>query len=147
MSGAAEAYALFVFPPECPIEDYIQAFPEMTLYLDNAKLVTSLSAGMYSTNFNSDVISFYKEELAGETGNQVHMIVKTRDCSRIKAVKYLAEEGADAHIKATIKVRKKLGESLRKVLLSSTLLYIDIGLLSFFQSYNVVFYLVVNRFP
>ena len=45
-------------------------------------------------------MSFYKEELAGDTGSQVHMIAESRGWSHIKAIEYLADECAEAHKKA-----------------------------------------------
>lgn len=41
MSGASEAYALFVFPPKTPFEAYIQALPEMMVFINNGKWVTA----------------------------------------------------------------------------------------------------------
>lgn len=39
MSGVAEAYSFMVFPREIPLNDYIQAIPEMTLFIHNVKCV------------------------------------------------------------------------------------------------------------
>lgn len=39
MSGVAEAYSFMVFQREIPLNDYIQAIPEMTLFIHNVKYV------------------------------------------------------------------------------------------------------------
>lgn len=39
MSGVAEAYSFMVFQREIPLNDYIQAIPEMTLFIHNVKCV------------------------------------------------------------------------------------------------------------
>ncbi|CCL98540.1 uncharacterized protein FIBRA_00539 [Fibroporia radiculosa] len=58
MSGTTEAYACFVwekskFPD---IKEYMQAIPDAMLYV----------------SYVNDILSFYKEELAGETGTYIH---------------------------------------------------------------------------
>ena len=45
-------------------------------------------------------MSFYKEELAGDTGSQVHMLAESRGWSHIQAIEYLADECVEAHKKA-----------------------------------------------
>ncbi|KAI0962583.1 terpene cyclase [Taiwanofungus camphoratus] len=58
MSGISEAYAAFIWEkttfPEVNV--YMQALPDIMLYI----------------NYVNDILSFYKEELAEETGNYIH---------------------------------------------------------------------------
>ncbi|KAJ7110795.1 isoprenoid synthase domain-containing protein [Mycena crocata] len=56
--GEPDAYAYMIFPRDtCPdVSVYLQAIPDMCTFI----------------NYNNDVLSFYKEELAGETHNFVH---------------------------------------------------------------------------
>jgi hypothetical protein len=37
MSGASDAYSLFAFPPGLPIRCYVQAIPDMVLFVNNVK--------------------------------------------------------------------------------------------------------------
>jgi hypothetical protein len=37
LSGAAEAYAFFVFPTDMPLTDFIQAVPEIMVYINYGK--------------------------------------------------------------------------------------------------------------
>lgn len=37
MSGASESYALFSFPNTIPVEHYIQALPEIVIFINNGK--------------------------------------------------------------------------------------------------------------
>ncbi|KAG6909551.1 hypothetical protein DXG01_016799 [Tephrocybe rancida] len=57
-AGAAAAYAFMIFPQDASynITDYIQVIGDITIYI----------------NLVNDVLSFYKEEIADETGNYVH---------------------------------------------------------------------------
>lgn len=37
MSGASETYALFIFPPELALTAYLQALPDLMVYINNGK--------------------------------------------------------------------------------------------------------------
>ncbi|KAJ7598553.1 isoprenoid synthase domain-containing protein, partial [Mycena floridula] len=60
--GEPGAYAYMIFPPNtCPdISVYLQLIPDMCTYLD----------------YNNDILSFYKEEVAGETQNLIHAMAQ-----------------------------------------------------------------------
>ncbi|KAH0831846.1 isoprenoid synthase domain-containing protein [Lanmaoa asiatica] len=75
MSGVAEAYAFMVFPREVPLNDYIQAIPEMTQFIHNT----------------NDVLSFYKEERVGETTNQISTLAARTKKSKLEAFGELTE--------------------------------------------------------
>ncbi|KAN0074715.1 Isoprenoid synthase domain containing protein [Tylopilus felleus] len=75
LSGVAEAYSFMVFPWEVPLNDYIQAIPDMTLFIHNV----------------NDVLSFYKEELVGETTNQVSTLAAHANKSRLETFGELTE--------------------------------------------------------
>jgi len=75
LSGVAEAYSFMVFPVEIPLNDYIQAIPDMTLFIHNV----------------NDVLSFYKEELVGETTNQVSTLAARAHKSKLDAYSELTE--------------------------------------------------------
>ncbi|KAJ3494392.1 hypothetical protein NLJ89_g10818 [Agrocybe chaxingu] len=78
LSGIGEAYACFVFPPDAAIGEYIQTFPELTMYI----------------NCVNDVLSFYKEENAGETVNYVSIQAAFRGKPKLAILKDLADDVA-----------------------------------------------------
>ncbi|KAF8895556.1 isoprenoid synthase domain-containing protein [Infundibulicybe gibba] len=79
LTGIARPYALFLFPPHIPVQDYIQILPDMIHYLEDV----------------NDIFSFYKEELEGEVNNLVSLIAKVtsgpNEGNKIEALKYLVE--------------------------------------------------------
>ncbi|KAH7921311.1 terpenoid synthase [Leucogyrophana mollusca] len=83
MSGFAEAYAIFAFPPELPLEDYIQAIPDMMIFINNT----------------NDILSFYKEEVGGEPVNQASIVAACNNISKIDALGRLADAAVEAHTK------------------------------------------------
>ena len=48
----------------------------------------------------SDILSFYKEEVAGETGGVVHMLAECRASTKFKALEQLVDECVEAHERA-----------------------------------------------
>jgi len=76
MSGICEAYVMFTFPPEIPAKSYVQATPDFCLCINN---------------FN-DVLSFYKEELAGENGNYISLEASQRGQDKIPVLRELARD-------------------------------------------------------
>ncbi|KZV99794.1 terpenoid synthase [Exidia glandulosa HHB12029] len=81
LSGAAEAYAFFVFPAELPVQSYIQTIPDLVEYLCSA----------------NDILSFYKEELAGETVNQVSLLAVAQGRSKADVLAALVAGCVSAH--------------------------------------------------
>ncbi|KAF8520312.1 terpenoid synthase [Gautieria morchelliformis] len=81
MSGAADAYALFAFPPELALPTYIQAFPDVRIYIDDG----------------NDVFSFYKEELSGECGNRICLRADIQGTSKHEVLQQLVDSAVDAH--------------------------------------------------
>ncbi|KAF8894659.1 isoprenoid synthase domain-containing protein [Infundibulicybe gibba] len=79
LTGIARPYALFVFPANIPLQDYIQILPEMTQYLEDV----------------NDIFSLYKEELAGEDDNHVSILAKIRGWDKITALRHLTQISID----------------------------------------------------
>lgn len=84
MCGTSEAYSLFAFPPEIPMKFYIQALPEIMKFFNNG----------------NDILSFYKEELAGESINHISNMAKCHGVSKIEILRRLSEEVATCHSKS-----------------------------------------------
>lgn len=72
---------VFAFPPSTPVKDYIQALPEMVTF----------------TNDFSDVLSFYKEDLEGETFNRISHISRSRKTSKLEIHRVFGNDAADAY--------------------------------------------------
>ncbi|KAF5369152.1 hypothetical protein D9757_011075 [Collybiopsis confluens] len=66
-SGFAEACIILAFPRDMPVIHYAQAFPEMLYFVLDLTLRPS------------DIMSFYKEELVGESENLVSLLAAVTD--------------------------------------------------------------------
>lgn len=74
-SGIPEVYSFFVFQL-AGLQTYIQAIPDVIVFI----------------NFGNDILSFYKEQLAGEDNNFVHMRAKSSGRSLADTLEELVEE-------------------------------------------------------
>ncbi|KAF5373373.1 hypothetical protein D9757_009757 [Collybiopsis confluens] len=81
MSGASETYALFAFPATVPVEDYIQALPELMIFINNG----------------NDILSFFKEESDGESTNRISLLAASSGLSKIQVLHDLVNEAAIAN--------------------------------------------------
>ncbi|KIJ11831.1 hypothetical protein PAXINDRAFT_137577 [Paxillus involutus ATCC 200175] len=81
MSGSGEAYAVMAFPADIPFEEYIQAMPDIALFICTV----------------NDVLSFYKEELAGESTNHVATIAARKGISRVEAFEELVDTSVELY--------------------------------------------------
>ncbi|TFK66369.1 terpenoid synthase [Pluteus cervinus] len=80
LSGVSAFYGLAVFPRELPVQDYIQALPDVIMYCNHV----------------NDIFSFYKEEITGEQVNHISNMAKLGKIPKTEALQRLAEETADA---------------------------------------------------
>ncbi|KAF7367637.1 Terpenoid synthase [Mycena sanguinolenta] len=87
MSGVGPGYSCAIFPKQThrDISAYIQILPDIGDYFCLA----------------NDVLSFYKEELAGETTNQVHLRADTTGKHPKRVLIEMVEEVRDLHIRIT----------------------------------------------
>ncbi|KAK0488994.1 hypothetical protein IW261DRAFT_387040 [Armillaria novae-zelandiae] len=81
LSGFNEVMGLFIFPSSIPVIAYIAALPDLMVFIGSA----------------NDVLSFYKEESAGEEMNQVSLLASCSECPKIEAVKQLVDNTVGAH--------------------------------------------------
>ncbi|KAH7885529.1 isoprenoid synthase domain-containing protein [Phlebopus sp. FC_14] len=81
-SGIGEAYAFLVFSRKMALSGYVQAIPEMIQFLHNM----------------NDILSFYKEEKAGETTNQISLIASRNKTSKFEAFEALAQVTAEQFV-------------------------------------------------
>lgn len=81
MSGESSAFCVQVFPPELDIKAWIQVIPDLWHFIDHA----------------NDLLSFYKEELEGESVNFITMSANENGISKIEALKQLADTTAECY--------------------------------------------------
>ncbi|KAF9261171.1 terpenoid synthase [Marasmius fiardii PR-910] len=80
MSGISTAYGMFIYPREIKLKVYVQCLPHMATYI----------------NCMNDVLSFYKEEVAGEEENFASMLAKESSISKYEAIQRIADDVAEA---------------------------------------------------
>ncbi|KAL4268873.1 trichodiene synthase family protein [Pleurotus pulmonarius] len=76
MSGNGEPYVMFMFPRDMDFKVYAQAIPTLALAID----------------YLNDVMSFYKEELAGETNNYVSLMAKHCGAAKLDILQRVADQ-------------------------------------------------------
>ncbi|TFY58010.1 hypothetical protein EVG20_g8319 [Dentipellis fragilis] len=81
MSGVSEVYAFFIFTPDVPLEVYLPALPDMMTYICYA----------------NDILSFYKEELAGEEENLIYTLARCRRMHASVALQEVIDDAVAAH--------------------------------------------------
>lgn len=81
LSGVADAYALFIFPSMLPIRQYIQCMPDLRIVINHA----------------NDILSYYKEEIEGDTANYLSLIAVSRSINKQDALGELIEKTVQAH--------------------------------------------------
>ncbi|KAJ4490603.1 isoprenoid synthase domain-containing protein, partial [Lentinula aciculospora] len=100
MSGASELYGLAIFPPDIPLGSFIQSLPSLMVFIVNV----------------NDILSFYKEELNGESVNHISLLAFCRGCSKTHAFHSLIQETIEAHQKIVriLESDKRALDSYRK---------------------------------
>ncbi|KAF9479343.1 terpenoid synthase [Pholiota conissans] len=82
LSGSSETYALMAFPRSIPVRNYIQCIPEAVTFI----------------GYGNDVLSFYKEDAAGETVNCISLLAGCQGQPKMDVFKQLANDVAEAHV-------------------------------------------------
>ncbi|KAF5338668.1 hypothetical protein D9758_018032 [Tetrapyrgos nigripes] len=83
MSGVTDAYSFFIFPSNrnISLSDFIQTVPEIGVFL----------------NHTNDILSFYKEEIAGEDVNYISLLAKSRGISKMDSLRLTVKKVIAAH--------------------------------------------------
>ncbi|EIW83041.1 terpenoid synthase [Coniophora puteana RWD-64-598 SS2] len=110
LTGIAEAFAIMVFPSDVPFETYIQALPSIMVF----------------ANVTNDVLSFYKEELAGENINYVSRAAFARGVSKVTALRTIANEtiSADRRARKVLDADKQTREAYARFREGFTLFHV-----------------------
>lgn len=96
--SANTVLCVFAFPPSAPVKDYIQALPEMVIFTNNFRYNGDiLFALLKLTWLLSDVLSFYKEDLEGESCNRISHLVRSRGRSKLDVLRGLSDDASDAY--------------------------------------------------
>ncbi|KXN81471.1 Trichodiene synthase [Leucoagaricus sp. SymC.cos] len=85
VSGIGRVYAFYAFPPDLGLKDWIQVYPDLVDYIC----------------FVNDLLSFYMEELTGNSANCVSMGAKSKGITKIEALKQLADLAADSYCRGS----------------------------------------------
>ncbi|KAG6824532.1 hypothetical protein H0H93_001924, partial [Arthromyces matolae] len=83
-TGTSSAYAFFIFPRndlEYCVTDFIQVIGDIKIYINHV----------------NDLLSFYKEELAGETDNYIHIRASVQGKSAYDTLVDVARESVAAY--------------------------------------------------
>ncbi|KAH9477608.1 Monoterpene synthase 25 [Psilocybe cubensis] len=86
-TGSAAAYGFFLFPKELNVDmtTYIQVMEDIVFY----------------TNLTNDILSFYKEDIAGERNNYIYNRAHVSHQSAIDALRDTVKDTLDAHARIT----------------------------------------------
>ncbi|KAG7100076.1 hypothetical protein E1B28_001859 [Marasmius oreades] len=80
MTGIAVAFTMFIFPKDVDVASYMQCLPHLVVYM----------LGL------NDVLSLYKEEVAGEEDNYPTMLAKESGATKYEAIQRIANDAAEA---------------------------------------------------
>ncbi|KAK0446783.1 hypothetical protein EV421DRAFT_1791345 [Armillaria borealis] len=81
ISGITDVMGVFIFPASVPVTAYIAAIPDLMVFM--------LSA--------NDVLSFYKEEVAGEELNRVSLLALCDNSTKTDVLRRLVDSTVEAH--------------------------------------------------
>ncbi|OJA14259.1 hypothetical protein AZE42_06866 [Rhizopogon vesiculosus] len=81
LSGLSDAYGLFVFHPALPLGEYIQCMPDLDFII----------------NHTNDILSYYKEEIEGETANYLSLMAVSLALTKQEALHQLSEKTVQAY--------------------------------------------------
>jgi len=99
LSGMNIAYAVFCYPKaQYPdVEAFIEAVPDMAKFID----------------LSNDVLSFYKEELGGDTRNYIHNLANTKGLPILTVIEQVKDETLECarRVRAILKGRGHYADS------------------------------------
>lgn len=81
LSGLVDGYVLFIFPSMLPIREYIQSMPDLRIVMNHA----------------NDILSYYKEEIEGDTANYLSLMAASRSITKQDALDEVIEKTVQAH--------------------------------------------------
>ncbi|KAG2114149.1 isoprenoid synthase domain-containing protein [Suillus discolor] len=81
LSGIPDAFGFFAFPSMLPIKEYIQCIPDLRIVINHV----------------NDILSYYKEEIEGDTTNYLSLMAASRTSTKQDALREMIEKTVQAH--------------------------------------------------
>lgn len=81
LSGLADTYGFCIFPSTLPLREYVQCMPDLTIVI----------------NHTNDILSYYKEEIEGDSANYLSLIAASRALTKQDALRELIEKTVQAY--------------------------------------------------
>ncbi|OAX32084.1 terpenoid synthase [Rhizopogon vinicolor AM-OR11-026] len=81
LSGLPNAIAFLLFPSMLPVQEYIQSMPDLAIIADHM----------------NDILSFYKEEISGDTANYISLRAASRAITKLDALREVIDQTVQAH--------------------------------------------------
>ncbi|KAG2347458.1 terpenoid synthase [Suillus weaverae] len=81
LSGLSDTYGFCIFPSTLPLREYVQCMPDLTIVI----------------NHTNDILSYYKEELEGDSVNYLSLIAASRSLTKQDALRELIEKTVQAY--------------------------------------------------
>ncbi|KAG1883984.1 isoprenoid synthase domain-containing protein [Suillus subluteus] len=81
LSGVQTAYSLFIFPSTLSPREYVQCMPDLAIVI----------------NYANDILSFYKEEIEGDTTNYLSRVAASRALTKQDVLHEIVEKTVQAH--------------------------------------------------
>ncbi|KAG2137297.1 isoprenoid synthase domain-containing protein [Suillus cothurnatus] len=81
LSGFPDAFGFNIFPSTFPLREYVQCMPDLAIVL----------------NHTNDILSYYKEEIEGDSANYISLMAASRALTKQDALRELIEKTVQAH--------------------------------------------------
>ncbi|KAG1883939.1 isoprenoid synthase domain-containing protein [Suillus subluteus] len=81
LSGLVDGYVFFIFPSMLPIQEYIQCVLDLRIVVNHA----------------NDILSYYKEEIDGNTANYLSLMAASHGLTKQDALHEVIEKTVEAH--------------------------------------------------
>ncbi|KAG1824355.1 terpenoid synthase [Suillus subaureus] len=81
LSGLSDTYGLCIFPSTLPLREYVQCMPDLAIVI----------------NHTNDILSYYKEEIEGDSANYLSLIAASRALSKQDALRELIDKTVQAY--------------------------------------------------
>ncbi|KAG2117470.1 isoprenoid synthase domain-containing protein [Suillus clintonianus] len=81
LSGMSDLFAFSIFPSVLPLREYVQCLPYLHIVI----------------NHTNDILSYYKEEIDGDTANYVSLMASSRGLTKQDVLQEVVETTVQAH--------------------------------------------------
>ncbi|KAG2362240.1 hypothetical protein BDR07DRAFT_1485034 [Suillus spraguei] len=81
LSGLADTYGFCIFPSTLPLREFVQCMPDLTIVI----------------NHTNDILSYYKEEIEGDSANYLTLIAASHGLTKQEALRELIDKTVRAY--------------------------------------------------